>query len=313
MSPPRLPDVVKAAGKSLGRTWSDVQPFLKLLEENWYDTVESLRSVGIADLQALGIPQRFAKELLQLSETKSSHDGGKGNTRAAEAQGNQEGQRHSWDKGKGKGKAKGKNKSKDGNNGKGKDGKDCGESKGIKGSTGKSKESQNEGEATERDYLHMHKIHFEVDQLDPQFPLAAKLIGKGGRNMKHITATTGASVWLCGQGSGQKGLGGQEPDEPLHILLKSDDKEALEEAVKTTDDLIDTVMEEYGQWLEAGEDVSEASRAELPVPGNTDGCFRCGRQGHFARECPQKGKGKGKSNKGDNEWGARNKRARYEY
>ena len=40
-------------------------------------------------------------------------------------------------------------------------------------------ESQNEGEATERDYLHMHKIHFEVDQLDPQFPLAAKLIGKG--------------------------------------------------------------------------------------------------------------------------------------
>ena len=48
----------------------------------------------------------------------------------------------------------------------------------------------------------------------------------GGRNMKHITATTGASVWLCGQGSGQKGLGGQEPDEPLHILLKSDDKDS---------------------------------------------------------------------------------------
>ena len=63
---------------------------------------------------------------------------GEGN--ALHLAGNQEGQRHSWDKGKGKGKAKGKNKSKDGNNGKGKDGKDCGESKGIKGSTGKSKE-----------------------------------------------------------------------------------------------------------------------------------------------------------------------------
>ena len=56
------------------------------------------------------------------------------------------------------------------------------------------------------------------------------------------------------------------------LLIFGQLQEALEEAVKTTDDLIDTVMEEYGQWLEAGEDVSEASRAELPVPGNTDGC-----------------------------------------
>ena len=35
-------------------TSQDVEPFLKLLEENWYDTVESLRPYGLI-LGCLGV------------------------------------------------------------------------------------------------------------------------------------------------------------------------------------------------------------------------------------------------------------------
>eukprot|EP00439_Symbiodinium_sp_Y106_P051906 s2451_g6.t3 len=141
ISSSQLPDAVQAVGKSLGRSWADVQPFLKILEENWYDSMESLRSVGVSDLQALGLPQRFAKDLLQLSETDSVQQdkgkggkGGKGKSGRGDrdesfggydAQGGQKGKRDS---------------SSDKSKGKGKDGNDSKGAKGNKGTKGKIKE-----------------------------------------------------------------------------------------------------------------------------------------------------------------------------
>eukprot|EP00439_Symbiodinium_sp_Y106_P057877 s2451_g8.t1 len=77
--------------------------------------------------------------------------------------------------------------------------------------------------------VQVHKITLaEGEQLDPRFPLVAKLIGKGGRNVKHISSTTGANVWLRGRGSGSKGENaGEDSDEPLHIAIRSDDKDRL--------------------------------------------------------------------------------------
>ena len=43
--------------------------------------------------------------------------------------------------------------------------------------------------------------------------------------MKHINATTGASVWLRGRGSGGKDHVGDESDEQLHLLLRSESKD----------------------------------------------------------------------------------------
>ena len=51
---------------------------------------------------------------------------------------------------------------------------------------------------------------------------------EGGRNVKHISSTTGAAVWLRGRGSGSKGENaGEDADEPLHIAIRSDDKDKL--------------------------------------------------------------------------------------
>ena len=41
-------------GKSLGRSWADVQPFLKILEENWYDSMESLRHLKLPQPWRIG-------------------------------------------------------------------------------------------------------------------------------------------------------------------------------------------------------------------------------------------------------------------
>ena len=46
----------------------------------------------------------------------------------------------------------------------------------------------------------------------------------GGRNVKHISEQTGAAVWLCGRGSGLRDHGGED-SEPLHMLVKSHDKD----------------------------------------------------------------------------------------
>eukprot|EP00933_Yihiella_yeosuensis_P061588 TRINITY_DN6440_c0_g1_i1.p1 TRINITY_DN6440_c0_g1~~TRINITY_DN6440_c0_g1_i1.p1 ORF type:complete len:380 (+),score=51.29 TRINITY_DN6440_c0_g1_i1:84-1223(+) len=60
----RLANLVEDVGKTLGRSREDVKPFLALLEDNWYDSVRSLRGVSAPDLSELGLPQRFAKELI---------------------------------------------------------------------------------------------------------------------------------------------------------------------------------------------------------------------------------------------------------
>jgi len=322
-----LQDAVKAAGRSLGREWSDVQPFLKLLEENWYDTVESLRSIGISDLQALGIPQRFAKELLQTCEAdakvraltppreKGKGKGAKGKKERGEKGAGKSGLADSssssgvalatgghtsTDNGKSKGKGKGKSKD---------------TAKGSKGGKTKNKEHSAEADLhqyaqsqdgqsleSEREFQHVHKIQFEDDQLDEGFKLASRLIGKGGQNMKHIKNQTGASVWLCGRGSQQRYGKASDMDEPLHILVKSDDQEVLKEGVKLTNDLINTVMEEYSRYIGADDAFEGVEGSQEAEDSEVADSSNYGQVGHSEQEWPEKGgkgkKGKGKKGKG---------------
>ncbi|CAK9025664.1 unnamed protein product [Durusdinium trenchii] len=69
--------------------------------------------------------------------------------------------------------------------------------------------------------------------------LNAHLLGKRGQNFKRIHESTGAYLWLRGQGSGisQDGAG----DAPMHLLIEHDDLPLLQEAVRMAQELLDSV------------------------------------------------------------------------
>ena len=57
-------ELVVLAGEKMGKKARDVLRFVTILEENWYDSVESLAKVTLQDLMGLKIPHRFAVALL---------------------------------------------------------------------------------------------------------------------------------------------------------------------------------------------------------------------------------------------------------
>ena len=59
-----LDRVVQEVGQRIGRTAQETEPILTLLKSNWYNTVDSLALASSGDLVNLGVPSRFAKELL---------------------------------------------------------------------------------------------------------------------------------------------------------------------------------------------------------------------------------------------------------
>jgi len=364
---PQLRDLVKDTAKRLNRKAEDADPYLSLLENNWYDTVDSLKAVQVAELQALGIPQRFAKELLQLAQTddkrpeQPSHpppappaapalpkgpppgppprkrkrdpdvheDGGwsdgkeKGQWKASKgSQSWEESNRGSSDKGNCKAKGRDKGGKGDRHDDRSADRPNSGRDdhrgnqwweedwhKGQRGADHRQWDHKDEprqwdhkdepveryheeerpDKVSHKNFPLTHKITF-ADELDPKFPLGARLIGKGGQNVKHITKTTGAWVWLCGRGSGFKEDNGRESDEPLHVLVKSHDQASLDNAVSQTNDLLDTVLQMYSEWMETG---------KLPGDEQNRPCYECGELGHIAKFCSKRdGSEKGRSHKG---------------
>jgi len=294
-----LQDLLSATGRALGRSKQDTQPFLKLLEENWYDTVKSLRDCSTADLQELGIPQRFAKELKAQVDKEDAKDRGKGKSKG-KAQ--QDAPRRDRDrdevskssggpcfvcdgphfarecpvekaqKGKGKGKEKGKGKG------------------------GKGTDDQRGTRPSQREYAFKHKITFDIEEIDETFPLAARLIGKGGRNVQHIRQSTGAWVWLCGRGSSDGNEHhAEESDEPIHVLVCADEQKSLDEAINITNDLVDTVLEQYSEYVASK---GESIDGEPPLDDSTEGSYERGSSGQKGKgksKGKSKGKGKGKS------------------
>jgi len=59
-----LRDFVAAAGRRMGRPNEEVQPYVKILLDNWYDSPASIMDTKPEELAAQGIPLRFAKELV---------------------------------------------------------------------------------------------------------------------------------------------------------------------------------------------------------------------------------------------------------
>ncbi|KAK0542947.1 hypothetical protein OC846_006356 [Tilletia horrida] len=78
------------------------------------------------------------------------------------------------------------------------------------------------------------------------FNVRAKVVGPGGLFVKFIQQETGAKVQIKGQGSGFIESDTQrESDEPMHIHLACPDEDALKEAKRLAEDLVDAVRTEH--------------------------------------------------------------------
>jgi hypothetical protein len=126
-----------------------------------------------------------------------------------------------------------------------------------KGGKGSDKDEDGKGKGKRKnnvngeDRAFTELIYLDCETLDPKFPFGSRVIGKEGRNVKHIREETGASIWLGGRGSGRL-----EPDtkeespKPQHIKVTADDRDGLERALKIAEDLVDSVRQDYYNWLD---------------------------------------------------------------
>jgi len=93
-------------------TNQDVSPWSQILEDNWYNSPEDLADTSPEELSSLGLPLRFAKDLLKAAQSSSGRsESGGGKSRGKDW--SRESVKESGkgkDKGKDKGKGKGKEK-----------------------------------------------------------------------------------------------------------------------------------------------------------------------------------------------------------
>ena len=207
---------------------------------------EPCRTVEVSDLSTLGLPLRFVRELLNLAKSKGdpqrptqpatpahppSHPPPHANESSAKARG------------------------------KGKEGK---ESKGkpsqsllpkppavphVPSSPSSPSSAKGQGKAKDAKVvpprLHQHKVFLNSWKFDQKFGLNGRIIGQQGRNVKWIQAETGVSIGLAGRGSG---LPESAQSEGLHVLLQSESRQSLDQAKRLTDELVETVNEQYAAW-----------------------------------------------------------------
>jgi len=154
--------------------------------------------------------------------------------------------------GKGKGKSRGKDRGKDKDKGKGKSrGKKEDRNDSYTRGGDRDFEDQAFSQRADKEYRHYKRVDINHDDFDPDFPLARRIIGKSGRNLKHINDVSGAKIVLRGVGSGDKFAerdGYEGAEDALHIVIKSDDRAQLEEAERVVMDLLDGMRDQQDEW-----------------------------------------------------------------
>uniref|UniRef100_A0A803N134 Protein RIK n=1 Tax=Chenopodium quinoa TaxID=63459 RepID=A0A803N134_CHEQI len=82
---------------------------------------------------------------------------------------------------------------------------------------------------------------------DPSLNMVARIRGPNDQYINHIINETGATVVLRGRGSGYLGnIQGEEGQQPLHLLLSSNNQKSLEDAKLLAENLLDTISRECG-------------------------------------------------------------------
>jgi len=263
-----LREFVLECGRNLRRPDREVEPYVGLLAENWYDNPEDLSSAGPEELKALGIPMRFASALIEAANSGGNRDGGK------KGGGGKSGGKHDRD-GKGKdskskahdrdGKGKGKDRQRDSwdydsdRKGKGGDRKADrkGEKADRKGDKGWGKDDRRGGDKGygkgKDDGGEYNKI-IQIKNLDKAFKVKGAVIGAKGANLQHIKEATGAAVYVCG-----------ENGEKITMEIKAESKAALQEAEQLCKNLLKTVYEDFETWQkEQGEEPEFQHTIDLP-------------------------------------------------
>mmetsp|Transcript_55781 Transcript_55781/g.129919 ORF Transcript_55781/g.129919 Transcript_55781/m.129919 type:complete len:355 (+) Transcript_55781:102-1166(+) len=216
-----LRQMVAEVGASLGRPAEDCEPFTGLLEDNWYDTIESLEDVTAQDLAAVGLPLRFAKELVNVvgmhlakgrAPKASSMNMPPATYIAQDERSAGKGSANKGEKGKGKGKGKGKSKSRD---------------------------------MAEREFTHTIPVPLSGYRSEDLKSLGIRITGEHGKHFKYIRDRARVEVWLEGEGSGHRDQGtGEESRGALCVRLRSDSRNRLEYAVELVEDLLGMVLKE---------------------------------------------------------------------
>jgi len=219
MSAEALRNFVVDAGRRLERPPDEVEPYVKILTDNWYDSPESFVDTRPEELANQGIPLRFAKELVSTAAAQK-HGGGRSGGGGGRSGGKN---------GPGKGKARG-----EGGKGKG-DGKHDAGNVRAGGGGGWSRDAPSAPGEVE------FKQRIDLWDHDGNFNLMGAIIGEKGKNVHHIQDQTGAAILV----QGNRG-------EAMWIEIKAPSSKELNRAVQLTEDLLTAVHTEYQAWERAG-------------------------------------------------------------
>uniref|UniRef100_A0A7S4PTK7 K Homology domain-containing protein n=1 Tax=Alexandrium monilatum TaxID=311494 RepID=A0A7S4PTK7_9DINO len=234
-----LRDFVVEAGRRLDRPPEEVEPYAKILADNWFDSPESLADTKPEELANQGIPLRFAKELITAAARGPRLGGGRRVPPVAA-------------KGKGRGDSKGAPPPQRG---------------GSVPAVRRREEAWGGGGGGGAPAGGELKQRIALWEAEPGFNLRGAVIGERGRNVHHIQDQTGARLWLHG-----------EPGEPLRVEISAGNARDLSRAARLTRDLLGAVREEYeqwrrehGQWQEPGTEGKGAGKRQERAKGKNPG------------------------------------------
>lgn len=243
----------------MNRAWDDVAPYFTILQDNWYDTVHSIAEATADELHAAGIPMRFGKELIIAASSGSGSSSTKVERGPFKRYREEDSGKGDWggnDSGKGK-----------------KADRDAGKGGKNKGKTGKG------GDFAET---------LEFKDIDPGFKAVTKVIGREGKNSKHISQSTGAHLHVSDTENG-----GWD----VRIDLSAPTQSQLDDAVNMVSDLLQTVWEDYEEWQLNNGEGDDPSRGKGKGKSKSKG-----------KDSKDKGKAKGdKGYKGAEEKGGKGK------
>jgi len=209
-------------GALLGRAAEDIEPFFELLQDNWYDSLESISKLTEAEFHKVGIPYRFAKELVAESSSAPSQQPVPSSAPTRSSRLNNIGfnETNLESRGEINSDTKGDTRDKSGaSNGKGKNGKNR---KGKKGAE-------------------MHSVSQRIELAEhnilPGSQFRELFLGANGENIRFIRSQTAAKVWLCGSGSGYT-----DTDEPLHVIITAANRACVDNAVALVHDHVGAML-----------------------------------------------------------------------